>query len=372
MARRHAVRIGRDQAVAYRAHVHDLERCRADPLDCAVVAAGVPDRPPGRSASLALCVRSTPDPAGPVGVTVHSVRGEAHVHRATDIGLYQAAMRWDAADLAGSAGRFGAELAEEGFDLPTAMAEVAAAMRAVARDGVTRTKAELSEAVTPIVAGPLAPWCAECGARHVHDGLFGYATLQAGLGITVGPRKKRTARFWYLPLGVDPGPLPDPADARRELVRRFLHLCGPATHEHVATWLGVTPAAGRALLRALEDELVAVEVAGWRAVMLADDLDAVRHAAPPRQVRLLPPHDPLTVLAAREVGVPDHETCYRMYQATGFPGWRTRLCKDEITIFVRPSRALTTEERSAIRVQAEILARLVDVPRAHVRYEPGH
>jgi hypothetical protein len=50
-------------------------------------------------------------------------------------------------------------------------------------------------------------------------------------------------------------------------------------------------------------------------------------------------------------------------------GWRARRCKDEITVFVRPARALTTPDRAAIRAQAAILAELVQVPHAHVRYD---
>jgi hypothetical protein len=72
--------------------------------------------------------------------------------------------------------------------------------------------------------------------------------------------------------------------------------------------------------------------------------------------------------------------CYQLWHATGYPGtvlisgelagcWRARLCKDEITIFVRPSRALTAPERAAIRAQAAILAQLAEVPYAHVRYD---
>jgi len=87
------VRIDPDRVAAYRVAVQDLERRRADPVDCAVLDIGVLDRPPGRSGHGALFARAVPGPSRPGTVTVHSIRGELRVHRTADLALYLAATR---------------------------------------------------------------------------------------------------------------------------------------------------------------------------------------------------------------------------------------------------------------------------------------
>jgi hypothetical protein len=233
------VRIDPDRVVAYRVAVQDLECRRADAVDCAVLDLGVLDRPPGRSARIALHARSVPGPGRPGIVTVHSIRGEMRVHRTADLALYLAALRPDqeAATVDG----------------------LAAAMRAVTADGTPRTREELAAAV---------PAC--------DDALFRYATLRAGLRIDTTPPRKKTPRYWYVPLESDPGRLPDPAEARHEVVRRFLRLHGAVTDRDLATWLGVAEPTARELLAA--QDVLPVDVAGRPVFVHAGDLDAVRDA----------------------------------------------------------------------------------------------
>jgi hypothetical protein len=333
--------IDRAQVAAYRAAVQGLERRCAEPVDCAVLDIGALDRPPGRSGRYALYARSAPAPIGPAAVTVHSVRGELRIHRAADLALLIAATRGEDA---------------------SALDEVAMAMREVVCDDTPRTKAELSGAVTPLVDPRLVLWCDECDANHVPDQLFRYATLHARLRVTTTPPRKKTPRFWYVPFDTDPGPLPDPAAARRELVRRFLRHQGPTTDDQLAAWLGVPPDTARGLLDA--NDPVPVEVAGRRALVHADDLDALRDAPPPQAVRLLAPGDPLTELTATTVG-----KLFRRGEAAGDFG--LRLCKDDITVMLRPAGEVSTADRDAIEEEAAILAQHLGVPQARVRYDDG-
>jgi hypothetical protein len=368
-----SVAVSRDQVLAYRAAAQDLEEARADPLDCAVLDTGVRDSPPGRTAAAALCVRSAPRQVGPAAVTVDAVRGEPHVHRAADLGLLRAALRWDdVADLDGLD-----QL--DGVDLGSAVDAVAEAMRAVCADGTPRQKDELRAAVTALLDDRFTPWCVTCRTRHVHNGVFGYATLPAGLRID--PRiGKKTPRFWYVPLETDPGPVPDPTAARRELVRRYLHLVGPAGHTDLAGWLGILPAAARRLLDDLDDELVPVTVADWSGVVHAADLDALVDAPPPRQVRLLPSYDPLLDLAVRELTVPDVAIRPDVWPGGRRPGvllvrgevagrLSGRVCRDSTTLFVTPFRPLADADRVAITAQAALVAELLGVAESTVRYE---
>ncbi|HEU4426843.1 MAG TPA: crosslink repair DNA glycosylase YcaQ family protein, partial [Pilimelia sp.] len=300
----------RAQVLAYRAAAHELEAGVDRPGRCAVLAVGVRDTGPRRLSRLALRARVVPgamtasaDPlADPDLTLVHSVRGAMHLHRGADLPMVRLAVRLrDAADTTpASFGPFAGELAAAGGALGDALDEVSAAMRAVMADGRARTKGELSGEVTPRLDRRLCPWCEGCGVFHPQDALFRYATLQAGLCLDADQRFTRSPYLDAVAAHADGS-----VDAaRRELARRFLHLCGPATHHRLAAWLAIPPAAARRLLDAIDD-VVDVTVDGRRGWMVAPDLDAVATAPPPVAVRLLPAYDPLTEIADRELLVPD-------------------------------------------------------------------
>ena len=314
--------------VAYRMAVQDLDRRRADAVDCAVLDLGVLDRPPGRSARAALHARSVPGPGRPGIVTVHSIRGEIRLHRAADLALYLAAVRTD--------------------QEPATVDGLAAAMRAVTADGTPRTRDELAAAV---------PAC--------DDTTFRYATSRAGLRIDTTPPRKKTPRYWYVPLESDPGPLPDPAEARHEVVRRFLRLRGAVTDRDLATWLGVPEPTARALLAG--QDVIPVDVAGRPVFVHAGDLDAVRDAPPPTATRLLAPHDPLTELAGMPRD-PSHPGTLLIRGAVA-GGIRLKLCKDDITVGVLAHTDLSPADRAAISAEAAIVAEHLGVPAARVRYD---
>ena len=82
----------------------------------------------------------------------------------------------------------------------------------------------------------------------------------------------------------------DPADAGRELVRRFLAAYGPASAVDFGRWLE-DPTRARALLRASADELSDVEVEGRPASALMSDLAVLAGSGRPQGVRLLPAFD---------------------------------------------------------------------------------
>ncbi|HUV89079.1 MAG TPA: crosslink repair DNA glycosylase YcaQ family protein [Anaerolineae bacterium] len=67
----------------------------------------------------------------------------------------------------------------------------------------------------------------------------------------------------FVRTGQWPGaPLPqvNRAHAQAELVRRYLHCCGPSTAEHLAAWAGVAPAQAAQAWSLVERELVEVNV----------------------------------------------------------------------------------------------------------------
>jgi hypothetical protein len=330
----------RAQVLGYRVAAQHLER----PRGAGVLAAGVSDNPPGRTAHVALRVRSTG--ADPTGLAVvHSVRAAPHLHPVDDLPLLAAALRID--DLRELARQHFGPF-DPGMPFPAALDAVASGMRSVVADGQPRAKGELSTALNEVVDERLRPWCGTCEAHHVHDALFRYATLQAGLVIV--PRD--SGPFRYVPRSFRPA---DPAASRRELVRRFLRLCGPARPQTLAGWLALTPAAARRWLV----DVVPVTVDGLRLSLLPEEVDAVRSAEPARETVLLPPYDPYTELADRELLVPDRRQRGAVWRAVANPGvlvvrgeiagtWRQR----RSTATVQPFRKLTAAERRAVGARA--------------------
>ncbi len=351
--------VARKQVLNYRVAMHHLEHPADDPLREGVLLAGVQDYPPGRTASIALRVRgATVDPDRVA--LVHSLRAAPHLHRAADLPCLAAALRLDdVSDLAKE--QFGAFGQDMHIGFAAAVDQVAEAMQTVSADGRPRTKGELSTALIELVDARLRPWCPGCAAHHVQDALFRYATLQAGLYISV----RASGPFRYLSRPADRS-RPDPQQSRRALVRRFLRLCGPARPEHLARWLALTPAAAQRLWRPLEDQLSAVTVEGRRGWMHHEDLDELRTAPAATDVRLLPPYDPLTELADRELVLPDRAHRGSVWRATANPGvlivrgeiagtWRQRATARRLTVTIQPFHALTAAEQRAARRQAEVL-----------------
>jgi hypothetical protein len=87
-----------------------------------------------------------------------------------------------------------------------------------------------------------------------------------------------------------------PADgdtALRDLVTRYLHAYGPATPQHFARWLGISPRYAAGLFGQLAGELDCVELDGEPGWTVAGDNAAP--AEPHRGLRLLPYFDPYVV-----------------------------------------------------------------------------
>ncbi|MBT2365900.1 winged helix DNA-binding domain-containing protein [Streptomyces sp. ISL-10] len=357
-----AFAVTRAQVLNHRAAVHQIDRPAGDPLCEGVLLAGVQDSPPGRTADVALRARGqSVDPAHLA--LVHSMRAATHLHRAADLACLAAALRPDdARDLAKEqVGPFGQELSARHIAFGDAVDQVAEAMRAATADRRARTKGELSTALNEIVDAQLRPWCPGCAAHHVQDTLFRYATLQAGLCITVdaaGPfhyLKRPTRRRGA-----------DAQQSRHLLVRRFLRWCGPARPADLAKWLALTPAAARRLWEPFGDELSEVTVDGRRGWMHQEDLDALHNAPAATGVRLLPSYDPLTEIADRELLLPDRAQRATVWRATAAPGvlvvrgeitgtWRQRSTARRVTVTLQPFRTLTATERHAARHHAEEL-----------------
>jgi len=115
----------------------------------------------------------------------------------------------------------------------------------------------------------------------------------------------------------------EPAEASRELARRYLHVFGPTTADGFARWAGVSRRAGAAAFAALEGSLLAVRTPLGDEWLLAEDEPAIRApetAAAP--ARLLPSGDAYFLLdgAERELLVPRAEQRALLWTSRVWPG----------------------------------------------------
>jgi DNA glycosylase AlkZ-like len=158
-----------------------------------------------------------------------------------------------------------------------------------------------------------------------------------------------------------PAPDVDPADARRELARRYLHVFGPSTVERFATWAGIRrpPVA---TFESLEAELLPVRSPLGEEWMLAADEPAMRaEPAAPAPARLFPSGDAYFLLqgAERELLVPDAQRRAQLWTSRVWPGallvegdirgtWR----RAQHTVRIEAWERLSPERRAAVEAEA--------------------
>ena len=115
----------------------------------------------------------------------------------------------------------------------------------------------------------------------------------------------------------------DPADACRELARRYLHIFGPATVGGFARWAGISRRSAADAFASLEGSLLPVRSALGDEWLLAEDepeIQAGKTAAAP--ARLLPSGDAYFLLhgAERELLVPPADLRQRLWTPRVWPG----------------------------------------------------
>ena len=159
-----------------------------------------------------------------------------------------------------------------------------------------------------------------------------------------------------------PPPAIDPADARNELVRRYLHVFGPGTPDAFAEWAGIPAASAHGAFAALGPSLVPVRTPigdGW--ILAADEATFRAPPIPAAPARLLPSGDTFFLLqgADRELLVPDADQRATLWTPRVWPGavlvagevagtWR----RAQTVVTVDPWQKLTAAQRHAIEEEA--------------------
>jgi Winged helix DNA-binding domain len=157
----------------------------------------------------------------------------------------------------------------------------------------------------------------------------------------------------------------DPADACRELARRYIHIFGPSTAEGFARWAGVSRSSAAKAFASLDGSLLPVRSPLGDEWLLADDEPAVSaDAAAPAPARLLPSGDTYFLLdgAERELLVPRADQRPKLWTPRVWPGallvdgeirgtWRRAQHTVQIDAWVR----LPRETRDAVEAEASTL-----------------
>jgi winged helix DNA-binding protein len=160
-------------------------------------------------------------------------------------------------------------------------------------------------------------------------------------------------------------PTISPADARRELGRRYVHIFGPTTAHSFARWAGISRRSGAAAFASLEGSLLPVRSPLGDEWLLADDEAEMRAVATPdAPARLLPSGDAYFLLdgAERDVLVPRAEQRDRLWTSRVWPGallvegeirgtWRRAQHAVRVETWTRLSRA----KREAVEAEARSL-----------------
>jgi hypothetical protein len=162
-----------------------------------------------------------------------------------------------------------------------------------------------------------------------------------------------------------PAPDRDPAEARLELGRRYLHVFGPTTGESFARWAGIPRRAGVAAFQALGSELIAVSTPIGDRWALASDETALRDdPASIATVRMLPSGDTYYLLhdADRGLLVPQSQRAADLWTSRVWPGavlvdgevrgtWR----RSKERVAITQWRRLASETRNALEEEAVAL-----------------
>ena len=159
-------------------------------------------------------------------------------------------------------------------------------------------------------------------------------------------------------------PKMDPAQARLDLARRYLHVYGPATSDSFSAWAGIRKDAAAGTFDRLRRSITSVETPIGEASILNRDLDTLLTADPAPSTRLLPSGDAYYLLQGREreLLVPDRGLRSRLWTSRVWPGavladgnvvgtWRRT--KNRVTI--NPWRRLSRRLRDEVEAEAEAL-----------------
>jgi Winged helix DNA-binding domain len=375
MATRTRGEVSAEQVIAYRVAAHNLhEVLPSDGIVDAAAVAGVQDTPPG-NAGVALASRVRKLTSDDVESALHDdrtllrilgPRGAPYVvPRRDGVVFGPGALAADEESLREQLSGSWPGIESAGFTAQEALGDVLGVLSAVLADAEPRTKGQVSEALHGRLPAELEPWCDVCDVHHVPDQLLRLAGTAGAFvyGWPEGGRQMLMATDIWLG-GALGG---DVRQARLELVRRFVHACGPVAPRHFAAWTGIGAGEARDRFDALGRELVTVRLAGAAVVVLAADLEVLEDPPLAGGARLVPAGDPFLAQRDRAILMPDRAQQRALWRPVGSPGlvlltgrpagtWRARVAGSRLHVTIEQFGSLGDRQRQAIEQAAATIA----------------
>jgi hypothetical protein len=195
-------------------------------------------------------------------------------------------------------------------------------------------------------------------AFDFHPNRFKYAATTGTVAIRW--EGARAPMIWMVP-----APKTDPAEATRELARRYLHVFGPTSATSFARWAGISRRVGATAFASLAGELIPARTPLGDEWLLANDESTIRaDPATPAPARLLPSGDAYFLLDRdeRTVLLPRADQRAQLWTTRVWPGavlvdgevrgvWRRAQHKVSIDTFGKLSSAM----RDAVEAEAATL-----------------
>jgi hypothetical protein len=322
--------------------------------DTAVLDLGVQDTGPD-GGLWALALRGVRVAAADL-VTIWTLRGAPHLYRRRDLpSVARAVQPFSDADAGKRIFDASKPLKAAGIGNLQALEAVAAELRRVVRGPMV--KGEVSSALTARMGEPYLRECRPCKAIHLYEMPFRLAALRAGLELQPGtspPVLQPIADFTPA----------DGHDPRHDVLRRYLHLLGPATPQQVAAFVDAPVAEVK---RRWPADAAEVRVDGQLRWVLQDDLASLQEGQRTRTVRLLGPYDLYLQGRDRELLAGEPARVKELWPVLGRPGavlvdgevagtWRPRQAGGTLRLQVQPWVTMTASVRQAVEEQAERLA----------------
>jgi hypothetical protein len=300
-------------------------------------------------------------------VKLPSLRSTIHLHSAGDAALWVAAIR------AVAWWRTPRWLADSRTTIAQLEAVTLAAREAL--DGRVLTKRELEREVIERVG----PWAREGVVWRPFGQDMSLALWLVNAwegGICFGPNRGNEVTSVRLDQWIKGWRELDPREAVREAARRYLRAHGPARAHDFGHWMRMPAPEAKRLFESLRDELAEVEVEGFRAWLLADDVRFATEADPP--VRLLPDYDCFVIGCAppgpaREQLIPTAAGTrvfnrgagpYAALLLDGVVGgvWKRRPKGKRVELRVEPFGRLGVAERRGLEAEAARLESFLENP----------
>jgi Winged helix DNA-binding domain len=260
----------------------------------------------------------------------------------------------------------------EGVRFPSEQAEEVLAAIGGALADTELTVEELTEAIADLVG----PWAVERTMDAFQDRWPRWRQLTSTAAhrgmLCFGPDRGRRVTYTN-PHRWLPGFRPAVGGAAlRTLVTRYLYAYGPATPQHFAKWLAISPRYAAGVFGQLAGELERVELDGEPAWAVAGDTGTP--ARPHRGIRLLPYFDAYVVAgqpreqlypgaaAARALTPAGQAGNYPVLLVDGVAGgvWHQRRSGRKLAITVEPLRRLTAPQRRQLDDEAGLVGAVME------------